>query len=82
MKKTIGILGVAVLAVTMFMNANSINKSDIDLASLMKINSANAEGLLFGCQQTGNSWDECTWLLYTISNCEDAPVNAITYCGD
>ncbi|MBG7630353.1 MAG: hypothetical protein IZT56_07960 [Bacteroidetes bacterium] len=50
MKKTIGILGVAVLAVTMFMNANSINKSDIDLASLMKINSANAEGLLFGCQ--------------------------------
>ena len=45
MKKIIGILGVAVIAVAMFFNANNANGSvsDISLASLMNMNVANAQ---------------------------------------
>ncbi|WP_434035524.1 hypothetical protein [Formosa sp. 4Alg 33] len=46
MKKIIGFLGVAVIAMTMFFSTNTINSStgDFDLASLININTANAEG--------------------------------------
>jgi hypothetical protein len=45
MKKIIGILGVAVIAVAMFINSNNIETTnDFDLASLMSLSSANAEG--------------------------------------
>jgi len=44
MKKLIGILGVAVIAVTMFANTNSANiNKNTDLASLIAMNVANAE---------------------------------------
>lgn len=45
MKKIIGILGVAVFAMTMFFNANTMNSStgDFDLASLTNMHTANAE---------------------------------------
>lgn len=45
MKKIIGFLGVAVIAATMFLNSNNVNNSsnDLKLASLLSINTANAE---------------------------------------
>lgn len=45
MKKIIGILGVAVIAAMMFFTANTVNgsNSNIDLTSLMEMNTANAE---------------------------------------
>lgn len=45
MKKTIGIIGTAVIAMVMFFNTNMINSSngDLDLASLLEVNTANAE---------------------------------------
>ncbi len=45
MKKIIGILGVAVLAVTLFLNGNSINNSgnNFDLAGLISLNPASAQ---------------------------------------
>lgn len=55
MKKLIGILGIAVIAMTMFFSTNSINTSDgeVDLASLIAINTANAETVIFGCKNGG-----------------------------
>jgi hypothetical protein len=52
MKKIIGILGVAVIAVAMFINSNNIETTNgFDLASLMSLSSANAEsgGICDGC---------------------------------
>jgi hypothetical protein len=45
MKKIIGILGVAVIAVAMFFSTNNVNGSTVDssLANLLTLNSANAE---------------------------------------
>ena len=45
MKKIIGILGVAVIAATMFFSANNVagSGSDASLASVVGMNSANAE---------------------------------------
>jgi len=45
MKKIIGILGVAVIAATMFFSANNVNgsSSDTSLASLMSMNVASAQ---------------------------------------
>jgi len=43
MKKVIGILSVAVFAIAMFMNTSVINNSDISLANLVSLNSAEAE---------------------------------------
>lgn len=45
MKKIIGILGIAVIAATMFFNTNGVSSSttDLRLASLLSINTANAE---------------------------------------
>lgn len=46
MKKIIGVLGVAVIAATMFFNTNNVSgsSSDIGLASLMNMNVAYADG--------------------------------------
>jgi len=44
MKKLIGLLGVAVFAVAMFMNTNAINNaSDLNLENLTSMNTADAE---------------------------------------
>ena len=45
MKKLIGIIGVAVIAFAVFFNANTMNSSnnDFDLASILNMNTANAE---------------------------------------
>lgn len=43
MKKLIGILGVAVIAMAMFFNTNTTNNENLDLASLLAISTANAE---------------------------------------
>ncbi|WP_281299289.1 hypothetical protein [Flavobacterium limnophilum] len=45
MKKILGILGVTVMAVTMFLSTNNTNgaSSDVNLAGLIGINNANAE---------------------------------------
>ncbi len=45
MKKLIGIVGVAVIAMAMFFSTSALNSSsgDLDLASLLNINTANAE---------------------------------------
>ncbi len=58
MKKVIGILSVAVLAVTMAMsaNTNSLN-SNLDLASLMAISTADAECTAYN---PNNLWGTCT----------------------
>ncbi|MBA0883952.1 hypothetical protein [Flavobacterium undicola] len=46
MKKIIGVLGVAVIAVAMFFSANAVNSSvaDLNLNSLINLNVAHAEG--------------------------------------
>lgn len=53
MKKIIGILGVAVIAVTMFFNTNNASDSgsDVSLASLMNMNIAYATGE-YSCSAT------------------------------
>lgn len=45
MKKIIGVLGVVMIAATMFFSANNVNSSngDLDLANLITMSSANAE---------------------------------------
>ena len=44
MKKIIGIIGVAVFTMAMFVNTNvTVGSSGLDLASLVSLNSANAE---------------------------------------
>lgn len=55
MKKLIGIIGVVAIAMTIFFNTNSLNSSteNLDLASLIAINTANAETVLFGCKNGG-----------------------------
>ena len=55
MKKIIGILGVAVIAMAMFFSTNNLNSSneDLELASLIAIDTANAEWSLYGCCPDG-----------------------------
>ncbi|MRX70066.1 hypothetical protein SAMN06265349_10797 [Flavobacterium resistens] len=64
MKKIIGILGVTVIVATMFFNANNLNdsSSDSSLASLIALNTANAESgiaYLQDCESTKNADDYC-----------------------
>ena len=51
MKKIVGILGVALLAVTLSLNSNSINSTSVnfDIANLISINTANAKVLATTC---------------------------------
>lgn len=52
MKKLTGILGVAVFAMAMFFSINTMNSAngDLDLASLLTINKANAEDGCNDCE--------------------------------
>lgn len=74
MKKVIGILGVAVIAATMFFSANGVNSSasDSSLASLMNMNSANAEGgITVGstdCTCSGSTCQDANWISFR-KNC-------------
>lgn len=56
MKKIIGVLGVAMIAATMFFNANNVNNFSLDssLTSLLTMNAANAE-------ETSGSDGGCTY---------------------
>lgn len=71
MKKLIGI---AVIPMTMFFSTNSMNSSDLDLVSLIALNTANAEsdgasnckksrgsscGVITGCKKTTGT-DTCS----------------------
>jgi hypothetical protein len=71
MKKTIGILGVAMIAATMFFSANNVSSSssDASLVSLMGMNSANAEvpignGKCYECGLV--SYDVCMTINYKV----------------
>lgn len=63
MKKLIGIIGTAVIAMAMLFSANSINSSngDLDLASLLSVNTANAEE---GCNDA-----TCNYYCYSGNVC-------------
>ena len=70
-KKKFGIFSVTIIACAMFYNANlsQNTKSDVNLASLIAINIANAETPATGCQYTGQWQDSCTVLGITVVNC-------------
>jgi hypothetical protein len=74
MKKIIGVLGVAVIAATMFFSANVENgsTSDASLASLLGMNSANAEWQDGGgekCKCTNISSDVCYYSFTSVTYC-------------
>ena len=69
MKKIIGILGTAALALTMYMNTNSANgiSTNLDLESLVALNNANAEciaGDLGICRYTTSGSHDCFVAFY------------------
>ncbi len=87
MKNIIGILGVAVLAITLFLGTNSNNT---DLSDVLAINIANAEegqlaghGMILakGCRYTGSLSDTCNYLHYVIRNCTPTTVPYVDNCG-
>ncbi|WP_269243387.1 hypothetical protein [Flavobacterium limnophilum] len=57
MKKILGILGVAVIAATMFFSTNNVNgsSSDASLASLITLNTANAQNSEEPCEKAGTT---------------------------
>lgn len=75
MKQIIGILGIGVIVMALFFNTNKMNSSngDLDLASLIALNTANAEeggssckkkrsgtcGVITGCTSTPTT-DTCS----------------------
>ncbi|MDQ6527676.1 hypothetical protein [Flavobacterium sp. LHD-85] len=75
MKKIIGILSLAVCILTVFMNvdsASAVNK-DINMASLITINSANAEcstGSLGKCLQNTSGQNVCFASTDSNNNCK------------
>jgi hypothetical protein len=77
MKKIVGVLGVAVIAATMFFSANGVTDSpaDTNLASLLGMNSANAEwqddGITVGstdCTCSGSTCQDANWISFR-KNC-------------
>jgi hypothetical protein len=71
MKKIIGIIGVVVIAMTMFFNTNSVNgntNEGVELASFFKLNTANAE-----CAPRPSCSSVCgyTSIFYCTLTCED-----------
>lgn len=71
MKKIIGILGVAVLGMSMFFNANFLNTSGegLNLENLVSINTANAETTAWLCTYTGNWNDRCSFIGTPVLRC-------------
>ncbi|QTD37919.1 hypothetical protein JL193_01005 [Polaribacter batillariae] len=65
MKKLIGILGVAAIAMAMFFSANTNNVDNSDLASLFAVNTANAEVTV--------SSDQCSYIGHHGFSCTDGP---------
>ena len=61
MKKLIGLLGVAVFAVAMFINTNAINNaSDLNLENLTSMNTADAECDEWAWPMQCNSFGRCS----------------------
>jgi hypothetical protein len=72
MKKIIGVLGVAVIAATMFFNTNGVNSSSSDssLAGLLAMNTANAEyGSGEKCKCTNVQSDVCYYGFTKVTYC-------------
>ncbi|NMH89990.1 hypothetical protein [Flavivirga algicola] len=61
MKKIIGIIGTVAIAIAMFFSANTINSSNgnLDLASLLEVNTANAECDWSTCDNYCYSGNQC-----------------------
>lgn len=72
MKKIIGVLGIAVFAMVMFFNTDSLNNSnaDLDLSSLMAINKANAEETEWFADEEEQ---ECEMLVYSHTEQQSTP---------
>ena|GEM_PF-2675020 len=72
MKKKIGIFSVVIIACAMFFNANLTQntKSDVNLASLIAINIANAEGSNPNC--CNDPGDQCAVYGTIIKDCDEA----------
>lgn len=72
MKKVIGILGVAVIATTMFFSASNLtgSSSDASLAEIIAVSTANAEGGSGGgCKCTNISSDLCYYGFTRVAYC-------------
>jgi len=83
MKKLIGMVGVAVIAMAMFFSMNNNMdgfNSDADLASIMAINIANAEGSGNDCTKEPNY--ACNGHDYVIINCDEDKWYTVANCGD
>lgn len=77
MKKIIGILGVAMIAAAMFLNTNTNNAgNNVDLASLLSINTANAECVPGYTPEWNNGRCGLTGNCYWTFNSADADCNA------
>ncbi|MBA0884776.1 hypothetical protein [Flavobacterium undicola] len=74
MKKILGILGVVVIAVTMFLGTDKINSSspDNNLSDVIAMNSANAEWVWFGCGMDGDYCGQtpnCRFVIVSSERC-------------
>ncbi|MFV0505962.1 MAG: hypothetical protein ACK5L5_04520 [Bacteroidales bacterium] len=67
MKKIIGILGVFAIAMTMFFSTTN-SSGNTDLASLIAINTANAESDRNACDN--DPYDQCVVHNVTIQDCD------------
>ena len=72
MKKILGIFSIVLIASIMFLNVNisSKSKTDVDIASLIATNVANAEVRMDGCWGTGYWMDECAQFPFYKPYCE------------
>ena len=61
MKKIIGIIGITVFSMAMFLNTNN-NSNDVNLANLIALNTANAEGGTISCKTTAGT---CYAIVYS-----------------
>jgi hypothetical protein len=76
MKKKLGIFSVAIIAVASFyFTQNDKAIRDVDLASLVSLNEAQAEIIIISteCSYIGFEWAECTDGPFTFSRCIPDP---------
>ncbi|AMC11874.1 hypothetical protein Lupro_11625 [Lutibacter profundi] len=78
MKKIKGILVFTVIAMGVFFSTTSINskKEDMDLASLMAVETADAKWAWFGCGQGGDQCGgnyNCKWVIVSSNACSPNP---------
>ncbi|MEI6865152.1 hypothetical protein [Flavicella sp.] len=70
MKKILGILGVAIFALTFFINTNVETDKDISLSSIIASNTANAEGIqVNGCEFL--YFQMCKATFVNVTNCHN-----------